>query len=247
MRWLLTFAALLFACRAAPAQDMPLTDVLLPGEGWKPLAGPFKSVAGLAADAKGNIHIADADARQVYKVATDGKAEAVGNLTGTPLRWQVAPDGRWQRARPMLRGAPHALEHFALAPDGGTLFAANTEDFIWVYRVERDGSLSAGQRYAPLAVERSLGKFRVRDLCTDAAGRLWTATTGGILFYDPTGRFSGKILYPERVRDAAAGEFHGQCAIAFGGPSFDQLYLGVGDKLFVRKMKAKGTRPVAAK
>jgi gluconolactonase len=65
-------AFLLLAAPAA-AQDMPLSDVLLPGEGWQPVSGPFKSVRALASDKDGNVYVADHDGKQVLRIDKLGR------------------------------------------------------------------------------------------------------------------------------------------------------------------------------
>ncbi len=68
-------AAFLLAGQAA-AQDMPLTQVLLPGEGWQAVEGDWQSVGGLAADREGNVYIVDPNGKQVRRLpAGGGKAE----------------------------------------------------------------------------------------------------------------------------------------------------------------------------
>lgn len=64
---------LLFVAAPAAAQDMPLSQVLLDGEGWKPLAKGFKAIQGLAADKEGNVYVADAEAKHISKVDKSGQ------------------------------------------------------------------------------------------------------------------------------------------------------------------------------
>jgi hypothetical protein len=70
----LAVLALLAASTAAPAQDMPLTQVLLPGEGWKPVAGLPGLVTDLAGDGRGNVYVVAVNGREVHRIGPDGKA-----------------------------------------------------------------------------------------------------------------------------------------------------------------------------
>jgi sugar lactone lactonase YvrE len=49
---------------------MPLSQVLIAGEGWQPVGRGFQTITALAADAKGNLWIADA--KRVVRLGPDG-------------------------------------------------------------------------------------------------------------------------------------------------------------------------------
>ena len=68
-------------------------------------------------------------------------------------------------------------------------------------------------------------------LTTDAAGRVYACTPLGIQVFDPTGRLCGVLHKPGR------GDL---TAIAFCGENRDILAVACGEKLFMRKMQAKG-------
>lgn len=59
------------------AQDMPLSQVLIEGEGWKKVVDGFNFTDGLSTDAEGNLYFSDVkQGTAVYKVpAEGGKAE----------------------------------------------------------------------------------------------------------------------------------------------------------------------------
>ncbi len=78
-------AALLVTAGPAAAQDMPLTQVLLPGEGWQAVEGDFQSVAALAANREGDVYLADPKGKQIVRLpAGGGKPEALyrGEVVG---------------------------------------------------------------------------------------------------------------------------------------------------------------------
>src|SRR5947209_5068690 len=103
MRWTIIALIGVFAMSRAPGQDMPLSQVLIDGEGWK-------------------------------------KTDNIG----------------WDLTRPQV-SAPGVEKPTckALSPDGGTMFVGSeVGKYVWAFRVEKDGTLSAGQPYCSLRVPR---------------------------------------------------------------------------------------------
>jgi gluconolactonase len=280
---------LLLAAVPARAQDMPLSQVLLPGEGWRPGPVEHKGLAALAGDGRGNVYVSEPQSKQVLRIGPDGKAIAFANteypvtalavgpegqvyaaeasrgrivrLDGTDKEtvlttglvaqgiavgrdgrcyasvpeeqavYLIEPDGK-KRVADRGIAEPSGLTFW---PDGGTLLVADAAgSHLWTCRVERDGSLSAKERYYALRV-RPKQPSRAGSLTVDQAGRAYAACPEGIQVFDPTGRMSGVLLNPERARTTA---------VAFGGEKLDRLYTICGGKLFVRKTLAHG---VAAK
>ena len=72
------------------------------------------------------------------------------------------------------------------------------------------------------------------SLVSDAAGRLYVATTVGVQCFDPTGRLNGVLLNPTATPPTG---------VALGGPDHDLLYIACGDQLFVRKTRARAFLP----
>jgi sugar lactone lactonase YvrE len=104
---------LLFAVvSTAAAQDMPLSQVLLPGEGWKAVAMDCKSAAGLAGDGRGNVFVADPDGRQIWRIDKDGNASAFTKTVGSVHGLAAAPDGR------LFAGEPEAERVLVYDGDG---------------------------------------------------------------------------------------------------------------------------------
>ncbi|MEX2580520.1 MAG: SMP-30/gluconolactonase/LRE family protein [Verrucomicrobiales bacterium] len=79
----------------ATAQDMPLSQVLIEGEEWEPVAEGFEFTDGLCADGEGNLYFSDVKGgTAVYKVDLDGElSEFVEDAPGiSGLQWGA--DGR---------------------------------------------------------------------------------------------------------------------------------------------------------
>src|SRR5262245_40846707 len=70
----LAVLAVLAAATPAAAQDMPLTQILIPGEGWKPVPGLPGLVTDLAGDGRGGVYVVAVNGREVHHVGPDGKA-----------------------------------------------------------------------------------------------------------------------------------------------------------------------------
>ena len=57
----------------AAAQDMPLSQVLLPGEAWRPVEGLEGTPGVLLGDPSGNLYVADAEKPVIRRLGTDGR------------------------------------------------------------------------------------------------------------------------------------------------------------------------------
>lgn len=79
----------------AVSQDMPLSQVLIEGEDWEPVAEGFEFTDGLCTDAEGNLYFSDVKGgTAVYKVGGEGKtSEFIEDAPGiSGLQW--GGDGR---------------------------------------------------------------------------------------------------------------------------------------------------------
>jgi gluconolactonase len=84
--------SLLLAAPAA-AQDMPLSQILLPGEGWELVSKGWKEPGPLTADRAGNVYVADREARKIWRVDGSGR-RAVFAPTSAPVSGMCfGPDG----------------------------------------------------------------------------------------------------------------------------------------------------------
>ncbi len=90
MRIKLTLLLLLSWVGGALAQDMPLSQVLIDGEGWQVVIDGHGFTDGLCSDADGNVYFSDVRSGQViYKVDLEGKlSEFIKNAAGiSGLQW----------------------------------------------------------------------------------------------------------------------------------------------------------------
>src|SRR5262245_1081322 len=244
-RLLCSIAVFVALAGALPAQDMPLSQIIKEGEGWKELAAGFPRVDLLrdrghvvtAVHRKGVDHVtfdgkrrlAD-DGDDIHRPAQARTATGIGYMIrdgDAPGVYRVQPE-RGPVATPGVK-RPAGL---TLSVDEGTLVVGDAADkYLWAFRMAKDGSLSHGDNYYPLRVNPGQTESGVTALTTDAAGRVYACTPLGIQVFDPTGRLCGVLLKP------GLGEL---TALTFTGDAHDLLVVACGDKLYVRKMLAKG-------
>lgn len=125
-----------------------------------------------------------------------------------------------------------------LSPDQSLLYVADYNGrFVHSFQVQPDGSLAHGQRYYYLHLADGSTRTLADGMTVDTNGNLYVATEMGIQFCDQPGRVNGILSKPQ------PGVVANVC---FGGPDFDVLYATCGDKVFKRKLNAKGVRSADA-
>jgi len=119
-----------------------------------------------------------------------------------------------------------------LSPDQGTLAVSEYGGTnVWVFRVEPDGALAHGERYMELRTPVGKTESAGDGMTTDTVGRYYVTSAVGIQMFDSTGRLSGVIARPHNK---------GTVSVAFAGPGLEYLYACSSDKVYRRKIKAKG-------
>ncbi|MDZ4687454.1 MAG: SMP-30/gluconolactonase/LRE family protein [Planctomycetaceae bacterium] len=77
------------------AQDMPLSQVLIDGEGWRLVADGYQFTEGPAADRDGNVFFVDVPTSRILKIAAaDGKVTTFAENTGKASGLFFGPDGK---------------------------------------------------------------------------------------------------------------------------------------------------------
>jgi len=144
--------------------------------------------------------------------------------------WYVSPKGE---KRVVERGLGYA-NGIALSPDQGTLVVADMKGFnLWAYRVEPDGGLKFKQPYFTMRCPAGKIDSGADGIKIDAAGRVYATSHLGLQVLDPTGRYCGLIAKPQNAWLAN---------VVFAGPALDTMYVTCTNKVFKRKVKAKGLR-----
>jgi hypothetical protein len=185
--------AILFAVIAslwsAPlhAQDVSIGQILLPGEGWVAVQNTTPPpLPAVVADAIQTLKLRPEQA----VVAGEDLAFAIGQKPGRVYRLSK---GKVQGVDVTI-DRPTAL---ALSPDGGTLVVADADSrFLWTYRVDQQGKLSAKEKYYATQVRRGQSSANVTALTYDRAGRLYAASDLGVQVFDLQGRLALIINTP---------------------------------------------------
>lgn len=145
--------------------------------------------------------------------------------------WHVNAEGKRQVVDEGL-GFPNGL---IPSTDQTFLWVSDTRDrFVYSYKIEPDGKLSHRQKYGWLHrgdADRDAG---ADGMTVDTEGRLYVTTRLGIQVLDQLGRVH---LILDRPQDAWVSN------VVFGGPELDHLYVTCGDRVYRRKLKARGVVP----
>jgi gluconolactonase len=120
-----------------------------------------------------------------------------------------------------------------LSPDQTQLYATESAThWVWIYKINPDGTLSYKQRYGWLHVPDTEDNAWPDGIRCDTAGRVFVATRLGVQILDQLGRVNAIIPIPP-----TKGQVSNMC---FGGPDFNILYITAFDKVFKRKLKTRG-------
>lgn len=271
------------------AQDMPLSQVLIDGEGWQVVSEGHGFTDGLCSDAEGNLYFSDVKSgTAIYKVDLSGKVsefikDAAGisglkwgsdgrlyacvsrgrmvvafdrdgkmtelakevqpndlvvthdgnvyfTMTGTKEIRRIDPKGVMSVVNAGTVGKPNGI---TLSPDQGTLAVSDYGGkFVWVFRIEADGSLAHPEGYMTMRTPVADPEVAKGDGMTiDAYGRWYVTSAVGLQMYDPTGRMGGVIAKPQDANLVSC---------CFAGPNLEYLYAACGDKVYRRKTKSRG-------
>lgn len=97
---------------AALAQDMPLSQVLLPGEDWRLVAEGYQFTEGPAVDAAGRLFFTDVPAGTIFRLDDAGQPQVFAEGLAGPAGLMFGPDGR------LYATLYSGRQIVALAPDG---------------------------------------------------------------------------------------------------------------------------------
>ncbi len=220
---------LLLAAYPAAAQDISLSQILIDDEGWRLVSKDNKGEWAFA-EALRKAGPAAVVAANGFRYNIDDMGQQIRGVSGTPEKLQLSVRKSADLARPV---------GITLWPDGHTLVAGDAEGkHLWAFRIEKDGSLTFGDRYYALRVKPGQKESGVTALTVDSKGLLYACTPLGVQVFDPTGRLSGVLAKPADANPTA---------IAFGGADRDQVFVVHGDYVYVRKLQAKGVVPADKK
>lgn len=203
------------------AQDMPLSQILIDGEGWREGGGKPPEPTIVLTSVR--VEKGDPNAgivNQIYIQYT------INDKNFTQIIDQVSD-------KPHTFTAPTAG---FVSRDGGTVYLSNEPGYIWAYPAKADGTLLPGQPYCQVRLSQKERKSVQTKLSTvtamtgDKDGRIYAATPLGVQVFDPTGRLCG-VLTP-----AAPGKVEN---MAIEG---DKLTLWIDDVRYQRKLNTTGIK-----
>ena len=141
--------------------------------------------------------------------------------------WLIKPTGEKEVVDRGLKFA----NGLTVSPDQSLLYVADSRThWLYSYQIQPDGSLRHKQRYYWLHIPDSADDSGADGMEVDSAGRLYVATRLGLQICDQAGRVNCIVPTPN-------GKISN---LVFGGAGFDTLYVTAGDKVYKRKVKAKG-------
>jgi len=94
IRPIFAVACLLLVATTLPAQDMPLSQVLIDGEGWQPVGEGYKFTEAPAIDKDGTVYFVDVPESVIFKIGADGKPVVWAKETGKASGLMFGPEGR---------------------------------------------------------------------------------------------------------------------------------------------------------
>ncbi|MDX1969615.1 MAG: SMP-30/gluconolactonase/LRE family protein [Planctomycetaceae bacterium] len=142
--------------------------------------------------------------------------------------WHISPTGEKKVVDKGLKFS----NGITVSPDQSLLYVADSRThWVYSYQIQPDGSLRHKQRYYHLHVGDNADDSGADGLRTDLQGRLWVATRLGLQICDQAGRVHCIVPSPN-------GKISN---LTFGGPNFDIVYATCGDKVYMRKVKVKGS------
>lgn len=120
-----------------------------------------------------------------------------------------------------------------VSPDQTLLHVADSDGrFTYSFQIQPDGKLAYKQEYGYLHTPDATSKSSADGMAMDLNGYLYVATALGIQIVDQPGRVNQIISKPQ---DAFLSN------VSFGGPNRDILYVTCSDKVYRRKVNAKGS------
>ena len=236
---------LLVASPDLRAQDMPLSQILIPGENWKKVDGTFKPIRYLTSYEPDVVNVWDD--KMKLQGTINPKEMRVKTLTDyIPLQpdrfsWENGITlvlDRKNRAVRFERENPNELVNEVKLPfaEPGAMWITNdratvligdaASNHIWSYRIDAKG-LAAGEKYMTLRLKKGTIRAETSDIRTDPLGRIFAATIEGIQIFDPTGRLCGVLLNPSNERVTT---------ICFGGEKGDLLFIACGKEIYYRRL-----------
>jgi sugar lactone lactonase YvrE len=147
--------------------------------------------------------------------------------------WYINPQGE----KKIVDTGVKFYNGLTLSPDQSVLYAGDYRGhWVYSYRIGADGSLADKKEFCDLYVPAQARDSAADGMRADQDGRVYVTTRSGIQVCDATGKIVAIIGTPNgRVSN-----------LSFGGANFDVLYATCGDKVYSRRVNARGALPFEA-
>ena len=213
------------------------------------LAIDAKKASGTSFGGDGKRYVAAGETNQIISYDANGKEAIVADsIAGNDLVvanngniYVTVPDGTQKPSKIFLikpNGEKKIVDEglkfangITLTPDQTQLYITESAThWVWIYKIEPDGTLSYKQRYGWLHYPDNADNAWPDGLRCDTAGRVYVTSNLGIQILDQLGRVNAILPSPGR-------QISNCC---FGGANFDTIYISCGDKVYRRKLKTRG-------
>lgn len=201
---------------AGISKNYLLQDIILPGEGWKPVNNLQRFT----------------DTKQAK--ATNGNVYIIENQTANQYSklYLVTPKGK----KVLCETNSNHFEGLALTPDQTQLYVVEpSSHWIWIFQINIDGTLRYKQHYGWLHVPDQAENAGGCAIACDNAGRVYVATRVGVQVLDQTGKVAAILPLPGNVPATN---------LYFGGFGFNTLFVACGQKIYSRKLNVRGVSPL---
>jgi gluconolactonase len=208
-----------------------------------------KKASGTSFGADGKRYTAAGGTSQIISYDPNGKETVVADsISGNDIIvakngniYVTAPDGIQKPSKIFLirpNGEKKIVDEglkfangITLTPDQTQLYITESAShWVWIYKIEPDGTLSYKQRYGWLHSPDYADYAWPDGIRCDTAGRVYVTSLLGIQILDQLGRVNAILPSP--------GAQISNCC--FGGTNFDILYVTCVDKVYRRKLKVRG-------
>ena len=208
-----------------------------------------KNASGTCFDSVGNRYVTAGASNQIIKYDSNNKETILAeNIAGNDLIighngniYITVPEGSEKAGKVYLLKTDGKkilvdeglkfVNGITFSPDQCQLYIAESAShWIWIYKINADGTLYAKQKYGWLHTPDNKDNAWPDGIKCDTAGRIYVTTRLGIQVLDQLGRVNAIIPIP-------AGQ-PSNCA--FGGINFNTLFVTCGKSVYKRKLKVRG-------
>lgn len=207
---------------------------------------------GLMFGPDGKLYACQNGSRRIVRYTAEGTAEPVvedvqsndlvmladgtGYFTDPENKqvWRFTADGK----KSVVDKGIERPNGIIVSPDQTLLTVADTRGrMTYSFQIQPDGTLAHKQTYGWLHIADENLQSGADGMTVDTEGRLYVTTRVGLQVLDQPGRVNLVLNSPQNAWLSN---------VVFGGPNLDTLYATCGDKVYKRKVNAKGLLPFDA-